>query len=90
MVDLSVGTQGGMLSKDRAIDQIDNYLNKFIKNGFDGIKTNLFTNSKIKMYNAAHSQIGCTRMIGLLRLGMILNYMQHTVPIFEGEDVKPN
>ena len=60
-------------------NQLNNYLTKFIPDGFTEIKEHLFSNDKPLMYRAAHSQVSCMRMIGLFRLGLILDKMQKCV-----------
>jgi repressor of nif and glnA expression len=62
-----------------AINQIDNFLNIHLKQGFTGIKKVLYTNDRVVMFDAAHKQLGCTKLVGLPRLAFILNYMQKTV-----------
>ena len=60
-------------------NQLDNYLTKFIPDGFTEIKEHLFSNDKPLMYRAAHSQVSCTRMVGFFRMGAILDKMQKCV-----------
>ena len=55
------------------------YLNKFIPDGFTEIKQHMFSNEQEMVYRAAHSQVTCTKMVGLYRLSHILDKMQKCV-----------
>jgi len=76
-----------MLPKSSALRQIDSYLNMYIKDGFVDIEKNLDSGDDTLMYRAAHSQVGCTRMVGLDRLGYILDQMQKCVPYMQPDMV---
>ena len=60
--------------------QVSIYLDSYIPNGYSDLKDCLFTNNTEKMYNEAHKHFGCTRIVGLIRLSIILEQMKECIP----------
>ena len=79
LIDLARASTEQQKSKQGVLKQLRSYLTQFIPNGFTEIKEHLFTNDKTLMYRAAHSQVTCTKMVGLYRLSLILDKMQKSV-----------
>ena len=75
MIDLTHPTLKGRNVNYSIGKQIDLYFDQMIPNGFSDIKSALFSNSAKQMYDVSHTHAGITKVLGLTRLAVILDYM---------------